>query len=116
MGQEMVDARKAFVSWLGALADAWSTGDRTDDPLLRRAMEVLESRPPNDQSMIIHEAPEVLQRLESVDDRKAEIAKMRLIWSMSLTQIADLLEVSLSTIEREWRFARAWIAFEVGLA
>ncbi len=59
---------------------------------------------------------EVLQRLESVDDRKAEIAKMRLIWSMSLPQIADLLEVSLSTIEREWRFARAWIALEVGLA
>lgn len=60
---EMVDGRKAVVSWLGALADAWVGAPRRDDPLLRRALEVIEGRPPNDQSTILHEAADALQRL-----------------------------------------------------
>jgi hypothetical protein len=30
--------------------------------------------------------------------------------------VAELLELSITTVEREWRFARAWLQREIGLA
>ena len=39
---------------------------------------------------------------------------MRIIWGMDTNQIAQSLDVSASTIERDWRFAQAWLADAVG--
>jgi RNA polymerase sigma factor (TIGR02999 family) len=51
-----------------------------------------------------------LERLEALDARKAEIAKLRLLWGYEMSEIASLASVSLATAERDWRFARAWLA------
>ena len=40
---------------------------------------------------------------------------MRVVWGLSVPEIAESLDVSASTVERDWRFAKAWLADQVGL-
>ncbi len=55
-----------------------------------------------------------LVRLESLDSRKAAIARMRLVGKLTVGQVAFLLGLDEATVDREWCFARAWLAREVG--
>ena len=41
------------------------------------------------------------------------IVKMRVVWGLDITAIANSLGISRSTVERDWRFAKAWLADEV---
>jgi RNA polymerase sigma factor (TIGR02999 family) len=56
-----------------------------------------------------------LDKLEALDQRKADIVKMRMVWSMTVPETAAALDVSPSVVDRDWKFAKAWIADEVGL-
>jgi RNA polymerase sigma factor (TIGR02999 family) len=58
----------------------------------------------------IEELIEALEQLEALDARGAEVVKLRVLWGLTVPEIAETLEVSPSTIEREWRFARRWLA------
>lgn len=58
---------------------------------------------------------EVIQRLEALDARKGEVVQLKIFWGMEMVEIAELLGVSLATVERDWRFSRAWLAGELGL-
>lgn len=51
-----------------------------------------------------------LDRLEALDRKKADIVRMRVVWGMSIPVIAEAMGVSTSTVDREWRFAKAWLA------
>lgn len=55
-------------------------------------------------------------KLEALSPRKADVVRMRVIWGLDLGQIAESLDVSPSTVDRDWRFSKAWLAEEVGLA
>lgn len=56
---------------------------------------------------------EALKRLEADDPRKGQIVMLRYFAGMTNAQIAELLEVSERTVEREWRFARSWLQREL---
>ncbi|HMA98050.1 MAG TPA: ECF-type sigma factor [Wenzhouxiangella sp.] len=56
------------------------------------------------------DVPAALEELEALDPRKAELVGLRVFWGASMAEIADLLEISASTAERDWRFARRWLA------
>jgi DNA-directed RNA polymerase specialized sigma24 family protein len=58
---------------------------------------------------------EVMDRLGGLDARKGEIAQLRILWGLEMAEIADTLEVSLATVERDWRFSRAWLARELAV-
>ena len=53
-----------------------------------------------------------LERLESLDPRKADVVKLRVVWGLEMREIAESLGVSLATIERDWSFSKAWLARE----
>jgi len=55
---------------------------------------------------------DVLTRLASLDPRQARIVELRVLTGMTVREIAHVLSVSESTIEREWRAARAWLGAE----
>jgi RNA polymerase sigma factor (TIGR02999 family) len=57
---------------------------------------------------------EALNRLEDHDRRSYEVVVLRFFAEMEHQQIADELGVSLSTVHREWRFARAWLKQQLG--
>lgn len=53
-----------------------------------------------------------LDRLEDLDSRKADVVKMRVVWGLEMREVAQSLGVSLATVERDWSFAKAWLARE----
>ncbi len=54
-----------------------------------------------------------LQKLEASDPRKGQIVNMRYFLGMTVQETAAALGVSVSTIEQEWRYIRAWLQREV---
>jgi RNA polymerase sigma factor (TIGR02999 family) len=54
-----------------------------------------------------------LDKLDALDARKADIVKMRVVWGMAIPEIATALAVSQPTVERDWRFAKNWLAEEI---
>ena len=55
-----------------------------------------------------------LEKLGALHERQARIVEMRYLAGMSVTEVACVLDVSRSTIEAEWRMARAWLHRELG--
>ncbi len=57
---------------------------------------------------------EAVTRLEAQDERKARIVELRYFAGLTVEETAQALGVSPGTIEREWRFIRAWLREELG--
>lgn len=56
---------------------------------------------------------QALMRLERLDARQARIVEMRFFAGLSEEAIGELLDVSVRTIKRDWRLARAWLRAEL---
>jgi RNA polymerase sigma factor (TIGR02999 family) len=54
-----------------------------------------------------------LAQLAALDPRQAEVVELRVFSGMTMDEIAAALDLSLSTVEREWRAARAWLRREL---
>jgi RNA polymerase sigma factor (TIGR02999 family) len=52
---------------------------------------------------------EVLEQLSEIDERQARIVELRYFAGLSMEETAETLDVSRSTVAREWRMARAWL-------
>jgi RNA polymerase sigma factor (TIGR02999 family) len=52
---------------------------------------------------------EALTRLRASDPRKADVIELNYLVGLELEEVAKLLEVSLATVNRDLRFARAWL-------
>ena len=57
---------------------------------------------------------DALQRLDAVDTRQSQILEQRYFGGLSLEETAEAVGVSLATVKRDLRFARAWLAVEIG--
>lgn len=53
---------------------------------------------------------ETLSELEAASPRKARIVEMRFFGGMTVPEIAEAMDISISTVESDWRLARAWLA------
>lgn len=65
---------------------------------------------PDDELLALDEA---LNRLATVDSRAAEVVKLCFFVGLTQEQAAKELGVSISTAERLWGFARAWLFLEM---
>ena len=54
----------------------------------------------------VHEA---LDRLAELNERQAQVMTLRYFGGLTVPEVAAALEVSVVTVERDWRLARAWI-------
>ena len=53
---------------------------------------------------------EALAELATLDDRKSRVVELRFFGGLTHDEIAHVLGVSRTTVEGDWRTARAWIA------
>jgi len=67
----------------------------------------------DDGAEAVAELDEALQRLEAIDERRARILEQRYFGGLTLEETAEALDVSLATVKRELRSARAWLALEL---
>ena len=61
----------------------------------------------------VEHMPEILEELRELDARKADVVELKVFWGMTVPEISETLEVSASTVDREWRFAQRWLAREL---
>jgi RNA polymerase sigma factor (TIGR02999 family) len=57
---------------------------------------------------------EALERLRAMDARRAQVVDYRFFAGLTTPETAELLGTSVSTVERDWRTARAWLVQELG--
>ena len=57
---------------------------------------------------------QAFEQLAELDARKADVARLRTLWGMTMQEIADVLGVSEPTVRRDWRFSRNWLAEALG--
>ena len=83
----------------------------------RRRVEADESQaaiePPVTDMIAMDEA---LDRLERDDPRKHQIVMLRFFAGLTMEETADVLEISLRTVERDWRYIRARLHRELEVA
>lgn len=82
-------------------------GDRERVPLDGEAIAVDSSE------AHVLDIDEALTKLEQLDTRKVQIVQLRYFAGLSVAEVADVLDVSVGTIEREWRYIRAWLSREL---
>lgn len=56
---------------------------------------------------------EALDRLRALHDRQGQVVELRFFAGLSVPEVADLLDVSVGTVEADWRFARAWLRLQL---
>ena len=59
------------------------------------------------------ELDEALDRLAKLDPRQARIVELRFFAGLTEEETAEILGVSVRTVKREWRTARAWLYSQV---
>ena len=62
----------------------------------------------------VTELDQALERLQAIDQRRTRILEQRYFGGLTLEETAGALGVSLATVKRELRSARAWLALELG--
>ncbi len=61
------------------------------------------------ESTEVLEVDDALDRLEQVNPRLAEVVMLRYFAGLSVDECAKALELSVGSVEADWRFARAWL-------
>jgi RNA polymerase sigma factor (TIGR02999 family) len=67
-----------------------------------------------EQAAAIEDLDDALVRLAREDERQSRILEQRYFGGLSLEETAEAVGLSLATVKRELRFARAWLAAELG--
>lgn len=68
---------------------------------------------PHEKEIELLRLEEALQTLEKLDTRQAKIVEMRFFGGLSIEETAHVLNVSETTVKREWTFAKAWFQREL---
>jgi len=63
-----------------------------------------------DDVLALHEA---LEKLETQHPRKAQLVKLRFFAGLTMEQAAQVLDVSTSTADNDWAYARSWLSVEI---
>ena len=56
--------------------------------------------------MALHDA---LVALAAIDARKSRVVELKFFGGLTIAEIAEVMDLSRATIEREWSFSRAWL-------
>ena len=56
---------------------------------------------------------EALANLEALDPRAAKVVELRFFGGVSETDAAEVLGISVSTLKRDWDFAKTWLAAQL---
>ncbi len=54
-----------------------------------------------------------LTKLDQLNERQARIVELRFLAGLTVEEVATLLDVSETTVKRDWRMARAWLMNEL---
>ena len=56
---------------------------------------------------------EAMEKLQAIDARKHRVVELRFFAGLTVPEVAEVLALSVTSIESEWRAARAWLSVEL---
>jgi DNA-directed RNA polymerase specialized sigma24 family protein len=56
---------------------------------------------------------DALKRSAAVDERKSRVVELRYFGGLSVEEAGEVLKVSLETVLRDWKLAKAWLLREL---
>jgi RNA polymerase sigma factor (TIGR02999 family) len=62
-----------------------------------------------EQGLDVSAVHEALDRLAELNERQGQVMTLRYFGGLTVPEVAAALDVSVVTVERDWRLARAWI-------
>jgi RNA polymerase sigma-70 factor (ECF subfamily) len=66
-----------------------------------------------EQSKEIVDLHEALERLATLDSRKARVVELKYFGGLNHGEIAEVMKISTVTVRRDWVFAKAWLYTEL---
>jgi RNA polymerase sigma factor (TIGR02999 family) len=54
-----------------------------------------------------------LEKLAKIDERKSRVIELRFFAGLKVEETAELLEISVPTVIRDWNFSKAWLLNEI---
>ncbi len=66
-----------------------------------------------EQSKAIVDLHEALERLGTLDSRKARVVELKFFGGLNYDEIAEVLKIARRTARRDWEFARIWLYKEL---
>src|SRR5947209_7094423 len=66
-----------------------------------------------EESQEIVDLHEALERLATLDSRKAQVVELKYFGGLNYEEMAEVLKISPVTVRRDWRFAKAWLYTEL---
>ena len=57
---------------------------------------------------------DALERLSAVDERKGQVVELRFFGGLTVEETAAALDVSVETVMRDWKLAKAWLRRDLG--
>jgi RNA polymerase sigma factor (TIGR02999 family) len=66
-----------------------------------------------EQSKEIVDLHEALERLSTLDSRKAQVVELKFFGGLNYDEIAEVLNIARITVKRDWKFARLWLYTEL---
>lgn len=67
----------------------------------------------HDKSADLIALDDALENLAKIDPQKAKIVELRYFGGLSIEETAEVMEVSVPTINRQWRMAKAWLHSQI---
>ena len=61
----------------------------------------------------VAEVDQALRALEAMDPRQAQIVELRFFAGLTIEETAELLNLSVATVNRDWTIARRWLKREI---
>jgi RNA polymerase sigma-70 factor (ECF subfamily) len=65
------------------------------------------------QSREIVDLHEALERLATLDSRKAQVVELKYFGGLNYDEVAEVLKISRVTVRRDWEFAKLWLYTEL---
>ena len=56
---------------------------------------------------------DALTGLAKLDEQQARVVELRFFGGLSSEEVAEVLDISASTVKRDWNVAKAWLAREM---
>ena len=75
----------------------------------RVSLSAVDGWNPVDRSEDVLALDEALIKLEKTDPRAAHVVELRFFGGLSEEEVAEVLQVSVITVKRDWKAARAWL-------
>src|SRR5436189_1139885 len=66
-----------------------------------------------EQSKELVDVHEALERLGTLDSRKARVVELKFFGGLNYDEIAEVLKIARMTVRRDWEFARLWLYTEL---